>query len=168
MTTYDFNEQNSKGQAAERFIDSCFADKFIIREATRYEQLNQGIDRHYTNRERGNKFTVEYKTDWKAWDTHNAYIETTSVDYKGSPGWAVKTQSHRVFYYLPQAELLYVLRTPVIRSMLAQWERLYPTVPAHNRGYKTWGILVPIEDIEANCEMVCEMPPYTPTNGGAS
>jgi len=85
--TYTFDAQKARGDAGESFLDQVFATGYEIRPATRAEQ-RRGIDRIFTRRKTGWRLAVEYKIDYKAAHTGNAFVETVSVDTAGKAGWA--------------------------------------------------------------------------------
>ena len=72
---YQMVEQLAQGEGAEARLDRHFAGRCIIQPATRAQQ-QVGIDRLFTHRQTGLTYTVEYKTDWTAGRTGNAFIET--------------------------------------------------------------------------------------------
>lgn len=149
MTIHDFDKQLARGEADEKFIDSCFVDNFDIQRVSRDEQ-RKGIDRVFINRQTGETKTVEYKTDHKTQYTHNVFIETVSVDTRGVDGWALTCQADLLFYYVPGSgeEMIYIIQPQVIREHLEDWKKRYPIRSALNDGYKTWGICVPQDEFE--------------------
>ena len=151
--TYTFDAQKARGDAGEQFLDRWFAAKYEIRLATRQEQ-RRGIDRIFTRRQTGKRFTVEYKTDYKAAQTGNAFVETVSVDTAGKAGWAYSSQADYLLYYIPGNDLIYVLALEVLRWELPRWVREYPLRAAQNEGYATHGVLVPLHEFEEHAEAV--------------
>lgn len=145
--TFDFAQQLAKGEAAERLLDEYFADRFEILPVTR-EGQRKGIDRVFIDRQTHTHESVEYKTDWRAQNTGNAFIETVSVDSQEKRGWAYTTQADLVFYYVPGEELVYVLQPVVIRERLPKWQQRYRAAKARNEGYYTHGVLVPLDELE--------------------
>jgi hypothetical protein len=156
MTTYSFVTQKAIGETGEQALDERFASDYHIRPATLTEQV-QGIDRVYTNRHTGDVTRVEYKTDHKAAETGNAFIETVSVDAAGKQGWAYTSQADYIFYYVPPLGRVYVVRLAVIRRELPRWEGLYSHAQARNDGYLTHGILVPLDEFSACAEAVMKI-----------
>lgn len=143
---YEMNGQLQKGEAAETQLDQHFADRFQIVPATR-EQQRQGIDRLFTHRETAKSYTIEYKTDWTAGRTGNAFVETVSVDMEGIPGWAYSSQADWLAYYVPGNATIYLIRFTHLRVQLPQWLRTCKAAPPiPNRGYHTLGILVPLTE----------------------
>ena len=151
--TYTFDAQKARGDAGESFLDQVFAADYEIRPATRAEQ-RQGIDRIFTRRKTGQRLAVEYKTDYKAAHTGNAFVETVSVDTAGKAGWAYSSAADYLIYYSPDDGLIYVLALEVLRRELLRWVREYPHRAAPNEGYATHGVLVPLDEFERYAEAV--------------
>lgn len=155
--TYHFPTQLARGETAEAELDAHFGTWFLITKATR-EQQRHGIDRIFMNKQDGVVSTVEYKTDWRAFETGNAFVETVSVNTAGKRGWAYTSRSTFLFYHLPSpACLVYILTFSRLRRNLPRWERAYPTRDIQNQGYQTRGLLVPLEEFERTAEEVCQV-----------
>lgn len=147
MTTYDFQQQLAVGHDGEAFLDQFFSKDYIITPSTPEEQRME-IDRYFEHRQSGDRFAVEYKTDPKAQHTHNAFIETISVDTKGKAGWVSISAANYLIYYVPGDEVIYVLRFAILRRRLPYWAVRYPVKAVKNNGYQTWGLLVPLHELE--------------------
>lgn len=145
---YDFGTQLAKGEAAERLLDAHFAEWFAIAPASADEQ-RRGIDRWFVGKATGQRFAVEMKTDYRASQTHNAFIETVSVDGK-KPGWAFTSQSRWLLYYVPGygAELVYMVRLNELRERLRRWMHQWPEKTVRNDGYTSRGVIVPLREME--------------------
>ena len=155
--TYKFETQLKKSKQAETRLDKHFAEWFDIAHVPlRVDRC--GIDRIFTSRaglpDEGERYTVEYKCCEKAQSTHNAFVETISVDATNTPGWAYTCQADWLFYYVIGDELVYMLKPETIRKNLPQWEKKYRTRSSQNDGYKTWGICVPLFEFEKAAEQV--------------
>lgn len=144
---YDFKQQLARGQTHEHFLDTFFNEWFVICEATR-DQQRQGIDRIFTDNNTAAVHTVEYKADTTASRTGNAFVETISVDTANKPGWAYSSQADWLFYYLPQDGLIYFWKFFALRRHLPRWAKQFPTRAIPNNGYKTHGLLVPLDEFE--------------------
>lgn len=153
MTTFSFQEQLTKGQDAERILDRHFIGKFHIIEATPAEQ-REGIDRWFVSRETAARFSVEYKTDWRAGDTHNAFVETISVDSSQKLGWVYTSKAYRILYFVPGDDLVYVFKTSSLRARVEIWSKTLPVRKAKNDGYWTHGVIVPLSEFERHAEFV--------------
>lgn len=145
--TYNFAQQMSIGDEQEHRLDEYLSRYFTISPATRDEQ-RLGIDRHFTDKRTGRSFSVEYKSDKTAGRTGNAFIETISVDIARKLGWAYTSQALYLFYLVVDPAVLYVLTFAKLRSQLARWAVNYPSRSIPNEGYRTEGILVPLDEIE--------------------
>lgn len=144
VSPYQMAQQLRKGEAAEVHLDRHFADRFRIMPATR-EQQRQGVDRIFIKRSTGHSYTVEYKTDWTAGRTGNAFIETVSVDSEQIPGWAYSSQAEWLLYFVPVRLTIYLITFADLRAQLPHWLatcKAAPPIP--NAGYHTLGILVPL------------------------
>lgn len=153
---YGFSEQLKVGQTHELFLDKYSGKWFEIAEATR-EQQRQGIDRIYTAKATGIVSTVEYKADTTASRTGNAFVETVSVDTANKPGWAYSSQADWLLYYLPVDGLIYFWEFAKFRQHLPRWTLQFPTRAIPNKGYKTIGLLVPLEQFERHAGKVINL-----------
>jgi hypothetical protein len=151
--TYTFDIQKARGDAGEQFLDRWFATEYDVRPAT-HEEQRRGIDRVFTHRQTSKRLSVEYKTDYKATQTGNAFVETVSVDAAGKAGWAHSSEADYLIYYLPGDGLIYVLTLELVRRELPRWARQYPLRAAQNEGYATHGILVPLDEFDRVAEVV--------------
>ena len=149
---YHFDEQLQQGEQGEAVLDGLFCHRFAVLPASRADQ-RRGIDRHYVSLD-GERLAVEYKTDWTAARTGNAFVETVSVDTARKPGWALSSQADYLFYYIPPDGLVYILRFAILRARLPVWQRHCRTVRVPNDGYATHGLLVPLREFEALAEIV--------------
>jgi hypothetical protein len=147
---YDFDEQLRKGEEGERALRDYFAEVgATTRPATRAEQ-RAGIDFLLltpTGRE-----SVEVKTDETAGHTHNAFIETISVDATARSGWAYTCTADWLAYYVPTDGVAYLIKPARLRTRLPRWLRTYPTRTALNAGYCTHGVVVPLVELERVAE----------------
>lgn len=156
---YNMNWQLARGEDAERRLDRHFANRFHIAPATRAQQ-RQGIDRHFKPRRTvqnspGAAFTVEYKTDWTAARTGNAFIETVSVDSQGIPGWVYTSRADWLAYYVPGLHRVYLITFAALRARLPAWRHRHPPAPPiPNGSYNTLGILVPLNEFARTCQKI--------------
>ena len=151
--TYGMREQLQKGEEAELFLDSLYEDRFEIMPASR-DQQKQGIDRIYRHKHTLKSYTIEYKTDWTAGRTNNAFIETVSVDSMSIPGWAHSSEAEWLFYYLPHQQHLCIIRFSTLRHHLDAWLEQFEEKPIKNKDYHTWGIPVPLAEFMPACEKI--------------
>lgn len=146
MSTYDFTTQLADGQRGESVLTDYFRELgYGVKPATAAEQ-RRGIDFWLTSA--GGSQSVEVKTDHTASRTHNAFIETVSVDAAGKPGWAYTCSADVLAYYVPGDGLAYLLKPAAIRAALPAWQRRFGTRAIPNDGYHTVGVAVPLAEVE--------------------
>lgn len=139
--TFDFHQQLARGVKGETALDAYFGTFYHITPVTMDEQM-RGIDRRFHNPRTGNRFTVEYKTDTRAAQTGNVFIETRHTDRKG---WVYTAAAEWLFYYLPDAWTVYTVQFAYLRAKaLPGWTMRHPTRGAPNGGYTTYGLIVPL------------------------
>lgn len=145
---HSFAEKLKQGQAAEVLLDRYFSDYFLIapppKDAVGDWAESRGIDRIFEHRNTHVRLSVQYKTDWKAAETGNAFIETVSVDTSEVPGWAYTCLAQRIYYFVPPRNEIYELDTMKLKRHLPAWEQLYSTGKSHNATYTTSGLKVPL------------------------
>jgi len=151
--SYSFQEQLVLGEEQEARLDDYFRPRFIIREATRDEQ-RQGIDRWFTA-ESGEVFPVEYKADFIAHNTGNAYIETVSVGHwkdgtlvVKKQGWIYTSRAKHLIYLVVDTGDAYINLMGKLKGWFGVWREKYRTVVVKNHGYYGEGLLVPLVELE--------------------
>lgn len=148
MGTYRFDKQLAIGEAWEQRLDQFFLARFRVRILpASMEEQRRGIDRLFVSQS-GAQDTVEYKADSLAGHTGNAFIETVSVDTTGKPGWAISSQAKYLVYLVVDPETIYFISMQRVRAKLPRWKAIYKEVSAQNNGYKTLGLLVPLDELE--------------------
>lgn len=150
---HSFAASLEAGEAGEALLDRYFGQWFRIETASQEEQ-RQGFDRTFTDLRTGKALRVEYKSDYRAHKTGNAFIETVSVDTAGKPGWGFSSQADILAYLIVEDLLLYWCRMESLRERLPEWARRYRQVKVANRGYHTHGLLVPLRELEAIAETI--------------
>jgi hypothetical protein len=141
---YRFETQHALGKQAEQFLDHYFARWYIIQTIDLATEIRDGYDRIFIRKHDQQAIRVEYKADWQAAATGNAFIETISIYEERKPGWAHTSQADMLIYFVPQMGQVYMLPLAALRLILPSWKLRYREVPAPNEGYKTYGILVPL------------------------
>ena len=144
---YTFKTQHGIGQSQERILDAHFRREYQVIHVPRNYQ-RQGIDRWFLSDD-GGTVTVEYKADYTAARTGNAFIETVSVDSRNVPGWAYSSQADVLVYFIPPTKIILSICFQHLREHLPQWLQQYPTRSIPNAGYNTIGLLVPLRKLEA-------------------
>ena len=144
---YDFDEQLAIGEEAEKVLDKYFERWYRVEPVGMAEQ-RQGIDRVFTKPD-GTKVTVEYKSDFQASRTGNAFIETEIASRDGvgiKGGWARTCKADLLVYWVVGQELL-VLVPNDLRIRVDQWENLHRSVTVPNPSWVAAGTLVPLAEL---------------------
>ncbi len=149
---YDFKEDIIKGQFYEAQLDKYFqasGEYSSIFLATEVQQ-RQGIDRVFVSEKDGQlvHFLVEYKSDWLAGQTRNAFIETVSNNVNGSEGWSVKSKADLLVYYVIGSGMILIIGMDTLRESLPDFIWRYPLKKCQNKNYCSFGRLVPIVELE--------------------
>jgi hypothetical protein len=135
---YSFRTQLEIGQRYEKLLDDYFEAEGYSLIVVPMELQRLGIDRIISKG--GKTSSVEYKTDFTAMRTGNAFLET---EVAGKPGWALKSIAQIIVYWIPPD--VYFLDMAAIKSRSYESYPLSP--PIQNEGFVARGILVPIEKL---------------------
>lgn len=101
-----------------------------------------------------NDIRVEIKTERRAHETKNAFIETVSNVSTHAPGWAYTLRFDELFHFVPQVGKVRVIPSVLIRQHVEEWRSRIGDVTARNVGnhgrsiYDTLGVPVPFAEIE--------------------
>lgn len=138
-----FHSQLAQGEQAEHVLDRWVAARFgAVPQPVEMEQQRQGIDRQVGGQ------TVEYKADSQGHRTGNAFIETISVDRTGKPGWLWTTQATWVIYWLPGDGRGWLLAPAALRDRAWEWTRRFRLKVSSNPSYHSYGLLVPLTELD--------------------
>lgn len=142
---YTFSEQFDKGSQGERELDTFFTEQdFEVEVITALEVQKIGIDRVF--RRGGKTWTVEYKTDYAAIITGNAFLEMI-VDNR--VGWVLSTQANYVYYYVPRpVSIVYVVDSIKLRGELNTLVSRLTWKTIVNVKYSAHGMLYPLDELE--------------------
>ena len=146
---HDFNQSKAAGDEGEQFLDRLFEQRGNkVEPVTKQEQRDDKIDRKITNPNNGKTVIVEYKTDMKAKQTGNVFVETFSNIENGTPGWIGASKAEWLVTLIPD-ECVLITRLSKIRECYAtKWVGYnHKSVPNRvgNNIYHTIGFPVPIE-----------------------
>lgn len=158
---HPFESSFTRGKAGEDALDNYFRRWFHIVPVPLDVEKQFGYDRVFIRKDSGTTVTVEYKSDDRAQDTGNAFIETLSVESEQAPGWARKCKADLLCYYVVADGVVYVIAPDRIRAELTSWTLAYPTKRAKNATYQTVGITVPITELQRIAERVITLPART-------
>lgn len=144
---HGFAASFTAGKRGEHVLDRFFARRGIrVTPVSRTEE-RRGIDRVFGLQD-GRNVNIEYKTDEAAARTGNVFIETISVDSVPKHGWGFSCEADWIVIYIPGLSSAYVVRPQVIREHLYSWTSMFKVRAATNDGYHTYGVLVPVWNIE--------------------
>lgn len=142
------NRQFKVGKSGEYELDRFFARYgWSISPTTPDQERRLCLGDRVFIRHEGT-FYIEYKYDMWTLRSGNIFLETISVDTSGKKGWLFTCQADYIFYAAPGHKVIMTFRPTVLRENAAYLQRTFKTVstaPQLNVGYKTHGILVPIE-----------------------
>lgn len=138
-------------------LDSYFSRWFNIQQVGSDFQ-RAGIDRIFTCKNTRRRFTVEYKSDSKAAETGNAFVESVSVDIDGKDGWALTCLAQYLAYYIPPQRTIYLIQVVDLKNALIFWREKYPERKSRNEKYNTLGILVPLQEFATCAEKTFVIP----------
>ncbi len=151
---YNFKSQLRLGQDGEEILDNFFYQWYSeIRFASASEE-NRGIDRIFFNGQ--DRKTVQYKTDFRAKETGNAYVETISRSDKVVGGWAYTSEAQWLIYFVYPSEI-YCISMDRLRKDLPRLERICRTVTVPNQGYFGAGLIVPLEFLRGISKAILEV-----------
>lgn len=147
--THDFNTSKAAGDEGERFLDRLFEQRGNkVEPVTIQEQRNDKVDRKITNPRNGRVVIVEYKTDAKAKQTRNVFVETFSNMENGTPGWISASKAEWLVTLIPD-ECVLITRFAAIRECYAtKWVGYsHKSIPNKVGAsiYHTIGFPVPID-----------------------
>lgn len=106
-----------------------------------------GIDRVFTRE--GRSMTVEYKTDRKAKETGNVYVEVDAqvrADGRVVPGWGRQGFADYIVVYAPGA-FLACIDTGALHRCVPVWAQRYRVARCRNSTYHSRGLLVPAAEV---------------------
>lgn len=157
-----YEDDLRRGEQGEDAVHAFMHDTwgYEIAYVGRAEQ-RMGWDAIYTNPDTDQRTSVSIKTDERAGDTGNVFIETVSVHQDGvdvKPGWAYACKADILLVWLPRQRSLLVLVPMRLAEVVDEWRNHHRQVRVRNDGYETLGIPVPIEEVEAIAEKVIPIP----------
>lgn len=144
--------QFQRGKNVEAFLDEFFRYQgWIIHPTTPHEERVLCLgDRHF---ERGIRYYVEYKSGIQTFYTGNVFLETISVDTARKPGWVYTCQADRIVYATLLNGFILVFRPAYLRAVIEGLKsqfRVAATSHGQNDGYKTHGVIVPLDYAQAH------------------
>jgi hypothetical protein len=146
---YKFDAQLQQGHAGEEAIYQWLSRFYTIHRCTDMAQQRQGVDAIIRHKDSGNQFLVEVKTDYRAAETGNAFVELVAYDKPTLKlGWAYTCQSDWLIYFLPVSGQIFFLKPRRIRDRLNFWLSRYKQRTVPNQDFNTRGLLVPLQELQ--------------------
>ena len=158
---HEFNKSKKEGDKGEAILDKYFSQDNIILDVP-FEMQKKGIDRVFYHKKHDFVESVEYKTDSRAADTGNFFIEIWSNKEAKKKGWVYTSKTDTFMFYIPSKDICYEVEACVLRAEIKADEKSYKVGSALNRipndggFYRSEGLLVPVETIKRICDEVYE------------
>lgn len=138
-----FGESLAIGLAYEEILDKFYGQGYTINHVGYSLQL-LGIDRIWLHRKSRKRYSVEYKSDIKAGETDNIFIETLSNEVTGQLGWAYTSCAQLLITFIPAKDYAYRATMIAVKYHLDEWIKKYPSIEVKNDGYISRGVLLPM------------------------
>lgn len=146
-----FKKQFDAGKSNEDKIANYFTnDGWTVTQLSQYDERKLKLgDKHFA---KGScSFNVEIKQDGKAAYTGNLFLEIVSVNVANVAGWMETTNSAYVITSIPPLNKILIFRTDVLRDNIDDLKSKFKVLPTRkelNKGYRSLGIIVPLEYAE--------------------
>lgn len=142
--THTRAESEAKGQVGRELLADLLPPGTTLFEP-QWDVDVYGLD--YIVRTPKSRYSAELKTDFRAHETGNAFIEVISDDNYDSPGWAYTSIAQFLFYLLVGTKELIIVPMHNIRRYVDIWRRRYPHARGVNAAYSSVGALVPLVEL---------------------
>lgn len=146
---HEFNHSRIAGDEGELFLDRFFERRGNkVEHVTLQEQKGDKLDRRFTAIRTGQVALVEYKTDAKAAQTGNIFVETYSNAERGTPGWFSASKADWIITLVPGVCVLVTKLARIRACYAAYWFGLpHKSIPNRVGGniYHTVGVPVSME-----------------------
>jgi hypothetical protein len=148
-----FEVKKAEGERYEKIIDRFYSRRFGVRiEQVSMELQMLGIDRIVTDPGTGERWSLEIKTDFRASQTGNFFIEICTNDITGRKGWAWTSCAQELALFVPDMHTLYITEMRSIKKLLPNWLARFQTKTANNGNHSSKGAVVPIEAFVRDCK----------------
>lgn len=155
--------QFKRGMSVEAWLDKFFAGRgYAIRRTTAHQERRLHLgDRIFTKG--GHSHFVEYKSGIQTYYTGNVFLETISVDRDNVPGWVYSSRADHVIYAALLNGRILIFHPARLRGVIEVLKRQFREVKTsygQNRGYNTYGVIVPLAyAVEHLVDKVIEVEP---------
>lgn len=149
---YDFQTQLLIGAGGEKkVIEAMRRNKMLVQIEDDLRLQRLGIDCWIKRRREGVVcyYSVEIKTDTKADETGNAFLEYAIVDNRGTkPGYLPKCTAQMIAYYVVGLGKIFFYETMRLKEFMLENMLAYPTRVSSNGHYRGRGLCVPLVALE--------------------
>jgi hypothetical protein len=150
---HNFSKSKQAGDVGETLLDSYFSTDNHILTVPLVTEKEFGIDRVFLTKEFGILHKVEYKTDARAADTGNLFLEIWSNKEAKKKGWLHTSKADIFMFYVPGNEIIYEVRGIDLEQFRTAAVKDYRVGSALNNlpngggFYRSEGLLVPLQEI---------------------
>jgi len=152
---HDFDEEIEKSLRAANWMDNYFSNNphITVMGVPSLKVDKLGIDRVFKIDDI--LYSVEYKADFRTKQTGNIFVEIVST--QETPGWMYTMCSQNLMYFTDddnwQNNRIYITPVAEMKKNFTKWAS-YRKVPAYNKGYVSYGRIVPFREYQKACEKV--------------
>lgn len=161
-TVYNWDTQLKIGEAGESILDAFMCPSYFdrVEKVCNYWWRENGVDRFAYFGEF--KVSVEYKTDFRAAETDNLFLEVTRNTSTEAPGWFKTSLAQRLYYYIPPKGLIIEYDLATLKEIATCLD--LPTVTCRNETYCSEGVLLRMSSVSPRAAFI-DAPRYdTPEN----
>jgi hypothetical protein len=159
MADVNFKESYEKAEKYNIALDNYFSNRFTVIACETRATQSLGVDRFLVSNKTGLRLSVEYKVDFRAGRSGNAFIETRQrfEDGRLVPGWGFSTCAQLIAYFVVGRAAVYLLDTLKMKRELPHYSKFFPktdwvvNLKQDGTNYAAKGILVPLEILEKAC-----------------
>jgi hypothetical protein len=152
--THNFQDSLNNGLDYERKLD-LFYSQFYQVYTVDIKSQRLGIDRLWKHKIENQFYSVEYKTDFRAAETGNLFVETVGDKEGNRPGWAYYSIAQLLIYFIPGKDVAYRFEMSRLKGRLPEWEETLRKVSLQSKkGDKVWtteGLLLPLSEVWRYC-----------------
>lgn len=150
MKVHKFSDKLAQERIQSEILDKNFSEQHYVLPVP-LELDKKGIDRVFVSRETYEPMTMEYKNDFRAAETGNAFIEVCSVHKEECEklGWAHTCNAEFLVYHVVGDAVAYIVDVELLQAKVDEWRKLHREAKSFNPTYHSVGILVPLSEIKA-------------------
>lgn len=163
LTEHKWNDSFTRGRMFEEHFREIFQAKGMMVIAVAKDLQDLGIDFLMTGRS-GKRMSVELKSDERATETGNAFLELVSMSssdgWPDKPGWMYTSIAQVLAYYLPLDGRVLFLDMADLKLSLGDFVGRYSIRHTSNGWYRSKGVVMPLKDLERRAFEIHTVEPY--------